>query len=89
MSEKRYAIVRVDNRCPAYIEAELNANECKRMFKCKEKYYEKDCSKVCKNYGDTKEQLIRKIAQILKIATNKKQTWIGLAKEIVEFLGVE
>ena len=68
------------------------------------------CSGICKkcNYGDTKEQFIRKIAQVMlrkfianyltngikpKLADEQIQivykNYLELAKEIVEFLGVE
>lgn len=50
----------------------------------------------CKNclYGDTKEQLIRKIAQVFSmekiiVAKTLDEYKYKLAKEIVEFLGVE
>ena len=56
---KRYAIVRVDNNCPFY--TELVTTKCwiykndKSCFKCK----------IKKNYGDTKEQMVLKVAQVL------------------------
>ena len=81
MSEKRYAIVRVDNNCPPI-----------KMF-CSDRKID------CKNclYGDTKEQLIRKVEQIIGIRFARNYRFgvlvdeikKGLAKEIVEFLGVE
>lgn len=83
MTDKRYAIVRVDKDwCPYYADKEFIipcSNFCENRFECK------DC-----RYGDTKEQLIRKIAQVLRT----KRVLLGitdkqLAKEIVEFLGVE
>lgn len=94
----RYSIVRVDNNCPFY--TELVTTKCwiykndKSCFKCK----------IKKTYGDTKEQLIKKVAQALykdglKLAKGievdkktLKQLWKSqykLAKEIVEFLGVD
>ena len=93
--KKRYAIVRVDkehylNSCPAGFE-EINND-----FVCS---YKKDnilnqyvCN--CKNcrYGDTKEQLIRKVAQILKqqmFILEVYEDYIGAAKNIVEFLGIK
>lgn len=86
---KRYAIVRVDNKCPQDLEEDI-----KRCV-----------GEHCKNcrYGDTKEQLIRKVATVLfkkfmktnskfkglkKIQVAKRLAY-KLAKEIVEFLGVE
>lgn len=56
---KRYAIVRVDNNCPFY--TELVTTKCwiykndKSCFKCK----------IKKTYGDTKEQLVRKVVQVM------------------------
>ena len=96
MNEKRYAIVRVDEpqHCPIY---EGITGFC-RDTGCD------DC-KMRENYGDTKEQLTLKIAQVLarkylrdlKCATytnsdviaNDVKNFYKLAKEIVEFLGVE
>ena len=84
---KRYAIVRVDNICPPI-----------KMF-CSDRKID------CKNclHGDTKEQLIRKVAQAIFRKINKfgdkwqNKIWTEadirysykLAKQIVEFLGVE
>ena len=107
---KRYAIVRVDGKCPIHTER-LSSQEIDGMFKCS---YD-DCSNC--RYGDTKEQLIRKVATVLrrnlkvdvcsykyKGKMRKLETirFKGkgrfdeivieleeLAKEIVEFLGVE
>ena len=93
MNEKRYAIVRVE--CPP-------KNEIDAQFVCFPS--DNNCS-GCR-YGDTKEQLIRKVAQAIKrklkgglILRNTKinetynlQKTISakaVAKEIVEFLGVE
>ena len=95
--KKRYAIVRVDNMCPAITEEGINI--CKT---------DKNCKNKCPyRYGDTKEQLIRKVAQVrlrqeikewyevFKQKPNKKvintfwERCLEHAKEIVEFLGVE
>lgn len=56
---KRYAIVRVDDKkegklCPLF-ENEKLCNIEKNCWNCKIKY----------QYGDTKEQLIRKVAQVI------------------------
>lgn len=92
---KRYAIVRVDDKCLSDYE----------NIKCP---YDYKCAK-CKfgklknyNYGDTKEQLIRKVAQVLlkqdlncevfnpsKMIDVFCKSCLRRAKEIVEFLGVE
>lgn len=87
MAEKRYAIVRVDYKCPQDLEEDI-----KRCV-----------GEHCKNcrYGDTKEQLIRKVAQAIvkryfKNFSGSKfcidimyREYLEVAKEIVEFLGVE
>ncbi|MBQ2219201.1 MAG: hypothetical protein II417_00230 [Elusimicrobia bacterium] len=53
---KRYAIVRVDNMCPAITEEGINI--CKT---------DKNCKNKCPyRYGDTKEQLIKKVATVLR-----------------------
>ena len=56
---KRYAIVRVDNMCPDEFE-NIKIDYICRNISC---YQGKECSK--KFYGDTKEQMVRKIAQVL------------------------
>ena len=108
----RYAIVRVDkehylNSCPSGFEEINNDFVCSynkdTILYQKDKtlnQYVCDCSKC--RYGDTKEQLIRKVAQVLikdemkyckwKTKVQKEVCWqnnMELAKEIVEFLGVE
>lgn len=91
MSEKQYAIVRVDNwdKCPSEL------NEIKKEFIC-----ELSCEDC--RYGDTKEQLIRKIEQVIfkifkdyngfmarYLTSHLVSFAYKIAKEIVEFLGVE
>lgn len=90
--KKRYSIVRVDGECPKGFNEDI---------------YCKWCGNCGRLYGDTKEQLIRKVAQAIfrrKLRLYKKR-WGGvpisteikycyensleIAKEIVEFLGVE
>lgn len=51
----RYSIIRVEGLCPLKLERKLNCDN--RLCK--------DC-KLIKNYGDTKEQLIGKVAQAIK-----------------------
>lgn len=85
--KKRYALVMV-NICPKeFEEGEKNSRFCPE---------DGDCEKC--RYGDTKEQLIRKVAQIifkawfedkLKPNCEKIPFEIAVAKEIVEFLGVK
>lgn len=85
----KYAIVRVDDSvfCPSHFE-KIN-NE----FVCEYDGKNKSCSNC--RYGDTKEQLERKVEQIIKkIEEDKKAgrithiTPLGLAMAIVEGLGV-
>ena len=74
--KKRYAIVRVDYKCPQDLEEDI-----KRCV-----------GEHCKNcrYGDTKEQLIRKVETAITIWCNKGfYNKEHLARKIVEFLGVE
>lgn len=89
----RYAIVRVDNKCPSYFEGIDTLNVCAEPLR-----YYMNKSVNCKNcrYGDTKEQLIQKVYQAIvttkqKIKEGKYNfvTYKGLAQIIVEFLGVE
>ena len=93
----RYTIVRVDNRCPVEEEEDIYLTDRIKMFPC---FNDKRLS--CKNcrYGDTKEHLIRKVAQILLKEYAQKETYhpkyieekervLKVAKEIVEFLGVK
>lgn len=87
MSEKRYAIVRVDNTwCPNKFENINNDFVCTNDYSSPfQKWHCKDC-----RYGDTKEQLIRKVVQVIRRKSLKGAIWESdLAKEIVEFLGVE
>lgn len=87
---ERYAIVRVDGKCVRDYED----------IKCP---YDYTCS-VCKKnkdekyiYGDTKEQLITKIEQIITKYRDRIEPCeycdmldsYSIAKEIVEFLGVK
>lgn len=83
MNEKRYAIIRVDEGCPLSDINIGNINACKVSKSCQ------DCL-----YGDTKEQLIKKVAQVFSmekiiVAKTLDEYKYKLAKEIVEFLGVE
>lgn len=79
---KRYAIVMVDYKCPVMLEEKLKV--CLSGHSC---YHTEKCPY---QWGDTKEQLVLKITQVLRT----KRALFGitdkqLAKEIVEFLGVE
>lgn len=81
MCEKRYVIVRVDGGCPLSDINIGNINACKAS---------KSCQKCL--YGDTKEQLIRKVEQVLKKNFSRlftDESYKSLAKEIIEFMGVE
>lgn len=67
MAEKRYSIVRVDDTCPS------GHDGCKVNLVCvQDRKRIKVTERNCKNclYGDTKEQLIRKVAQVIKRITN-------------------
>ena len=94
MTRPRYAIVRVDYQdCPIKYMVPKKHRKIKCMpFKCDK----------CRLHGDTKEQLIAKVRQVLEREIQQKHievefdngfilslTTKGLAKEIVEFLGVE
>lgn len=86
--KKRYAIIRVDNKCPDEFE-NIKVDYVCRDISC---YEGKECSK--KFYGDTKEQLVRKIETAVAIMRNKmenKEVYLdrAVATFIVEFLGVE
>ena len=105
---KRYAIVRVDMReqrdghyfdCPEHFEKINGRFVCAHHYG--KAYFPFETCENCR-YGDTKEQLIRKVAQVLikdemkycqpKTEVHKRISWqnnMKLAKEIVEFLGVE
>ena len=95
MSEERYSIVITGYKCPVMLEEKLKV--CLSGHSC---YHTEKCPY---QWGDTKEQLIRKVAQVLfkkfmktnsrfkglkKIQVAKRLAY-KLAKEIVEFLGVE
>lgn len=89
MSEKRYAIVRVDyDSCPI----KYKVPQKHRKIKC----FPFKCDK-CGLYGDTKEQLVRKVETAIKrrikdeyiVMFGKVIKTRSLAKEIVEFLGVK
>lgn len=83
--KKRYSIVRVDGECPKGFNEDIYCKWCG------------NCGRI---YGDTKEQLIRKIAQAIvkryfKNFSGSKfcidimyREYLEVAKEIVEFLGV-
>lgn len=111
----RYAIVRVDkehylNSCPAGFEEINNDFVCSynkdTILYQKDKtlnQYVCDCSKC--RYGDTKEQLIAKVEQAIRInvkngvclytennyihTTDNRFFWKWVAEFIVKFLGVE
>ena len=80
---KRYAIVRVNYRCPIILEFLGYDKICESDDKC----YTDKCPY---HYGDTKEQLIKKITTVLRREKIKRGlTYYWLATKIVEFLGVE
>ena len=83
---KRYAIVRVDenqcNKCEMYYVNDNGNNDCRLRI---------GASFLCDRYGDTKEQVEKKIITAIEragidyVQLSKEE----IAKEIVEFLGVE
>lgn len=86
MAEKRYVIVRADRFCPRDLERNYNL-KCIGSLHC-------DKCDLRKKYGDTKEQLIKKVATVFSmekiiVAKDLNEYKYKLAKEIVEFLGVE
>ena len=88
---KRYAIVRVDNKCPDEFE-NIKVDYICRNISC---YQGKECSK--KFYGDTKEQLVMKVAQVIRRYRKNLEVCeycdmkdeFEIAEKVVEFLGVE
>jgi len=100
MNEKRYSIVRVDNKCPVVLEEDINLTDRIKMFPC---FNDKRISCEKCRYGDTKEQMVRKAAQTIKrelkgdcVAGLKDTIFIQkwcivetLAKKIIESLGVK
>ena len=92
MSKTRYAIVRVNFVCPNTYEGISYNFVCQNNGPIKNFQCEK-----CR-YGDTKEQLEKKVAQVIKTKTDNgiivryREDSISveeLAKAIIEFLGVE
>ena len=98
MAKTRYAIVKVNNHCPSRF-----VDNVKNEYVCKTKQarggYLLNCN-GCR-YGDTKEQMILKVAQAMLIRFKRiykgkfitvekaRKQYLEVAKEIVEFLGVE
>ena len=87
MAKTRYAIVKVNNHCPSrFVDNVRNEYVCK--IKQTRDGYHLNC--VGCRYGDTKEQLIRKVETAITIWCNKGfYNKEHLARKIVEFLGVE
>lgn len=75
MENKRYSIVRVDGVCPTRFECR-NFEGLINYYVCddrKDNKKQPNCNKCL--YGDTKEQLIKKVAQVLfkrKYKTNER-----------------
>lgn len=90
--QKKYAIVRVDNKCPVNLEEDISTVDRVKMFDCIGKRQCGDCL-----YGDTKEQFTRKIETAIEIAINRYEEGKikgrnknrQCAEIIVEFLGVK
>lgn len=87
---KRYSIVRVDDDykhiCPSAFEKVDDSSFCKLAIR------KGGSCNVCP-YGDTKEQLVRKVQTALQLCNKNRvekcNQFYFVAKEIVEFLGVE
>ena len=93
--ENRYTIVRVDDK------SDNNCKNCEMLYT--NDNGNNDCrlrigaSFLCDRYGDTKEQLIKKIKQVITRVryaiemgvANRIADDEGFAEEIVEFLGVK
>ena len=75
---KRYSIVRVDGECPKGFNEDIYCKWCG------------NCGRI---YGDTKEQLIRKVQTALQLCNKNRvekcNQFYLVAEKIVEFLGVE
>lgn len=99
MAKTRYAIVKVNNHCPSRF-----VDNVRNEYVCKTKQarggYLLNCN-GCR-YGDTKEQLIMKVEQVIFRIFKDYNGFVAryltphlvsfaykIAKEIVEFLGVE
>lgn len=86
---KRYAIVRVDNSCPAMVD-DFGCIIARNILHCK-------CGEDAKNYGDTKKQLVMKVAQVIRRYRKNLEVCdycdmkdeFEIAEKVVEFLGVE
>ena len=61
--KKRYSIIRVDKFCPRDLERNYNL-KCIGSLHC-------DKCDLKKKYGDTKKQMIKKVATAMKIAVKK------------------
>ena len=86
--KKKYSLVRVNGECPKGFNEDI---------------YCKWCGNCGRLYGDTKEQLVKKVAQVLKKETKTDGIslpsnnfslknfvlWEDVAEKIIEFLGVE
>lgn len=86
MSNKKYSIVRVDDKfCPSHFEKIDDLNVC---IDGKNLYTDKLVK--CKNcrYGLTKKQLIQIVRQSLKNNFKRGTTFLYLAEKIINDLGV-
>ena len=90
---KRYAIVRVDTYCPSKF-----ADNVKNEYVCEEINSNEEEHDICGKcrYGDTKEQMIKKVLTAIHTLTSHLNrgdtTFIShetMARRIVEFLGIK
>ena len=81
--KKKYSLVRVNGECPKGFNEDI---------------YCKWCGNCGRLYGDTKEQLVKKVAQVLRRETGSNAIcipyertilWEEIAEKIIEFLGVK
>lgn len=94
MAEKRYAIVKVNWRCPN----KDNKEEIQDIFVCANRIDKRKQNHNCSDclYGDTREQLFKKILTAIHTLTSNLNrgdtTFISheqLADRILDFLGVK
>ena len=79
--ENRYAIVRVDNNCP-FMQEKLDFSSCSKMFNCDKFIRCEKCEHNCR-YGDTKEQLVAKVAQAInKARIHECKTFVEATNKI-------
>lgn len=93
MTQKRYAIVRVDYNCPKDVFHEYDFCLLSKGKTLVDICNHCDFLDEKRIIGDTKEQLIKKVKTALQLCNKNRvekcNQFYFIAKEIVEFLGVE